>query len=251
MKILYKVYDVLSENLLKLVLPFKLKAYDLLMALVFSLLNIFSVFVCQKHNQGYGTYCDQFDFVVFISKLLFLMCFYHIGKCFNRYWEAKVINKPAFMRLSVCVVIYTINFLICKGKVDGGSIFTMGGFVGWPVSPLITGLTGILFWYTISQKLVPSFGKSEICKCISNNTDSIMYNHVFIFNLINWGIVVVLVNILHRDEFIPFSELIKENAYAFFHSSNILRVPYVCIAVICSVFIGALIKDIMSRFDSK
>ena len=61
------------------------------------------------------------------------------------------------------------------------------GFSPYVFLPLITSMTGILFWLRISRILVKCVGNNKIVNTISNNTFSIMSHHfiyLFAFNMI-------------------------------------------------------------------
>lgn len=57
------------------------------------------------------------------------------------------------------------------------------------ITPIISSITGILFWLKISEILEPSLGNSKIINFISNFTSDIMIHHLFwsfLSNLTIW-----------------------------------------------------------------
>lgn len=106
----------------------------------------------------------------------FLMFFYQLGYVYKTKIEGRIeINTIIYFTLIIAVqvlifiidnkVTYIVVFMQFKNK--------------FLITPIIVGVTGILFWTKVSELLVPLLGKNKIINYISNHTYDIMLHHLF------------------------------------------------------------------------
>ena len=75
---------------------------------------------------------------------------------------------------------------IYNNQIHFNDITTMSGFLTdnyW--LPLVTSLTGICFWLSISDIMIPILENNPIINYISSNTFTIMMHHILFFNIYN------------------------------------------------------------------
>ena len=127
-----------------------------------------------------------------ILKTGFFLAFYQWGIWWHKVGEEKVklsAGKRVFAYLvpltvnAVCTVLYgDLNF-------NSSRMLNMENGPVW--MPLLTSLTGIVFWMAVAKSLVPVLGENKLCNYISNHTFIIMMNHVAFMAALNWGMVCV------------------------------------------------------------
>lgn len=131
----------------------------------------------QGHN--YGIY-------YLLTRVSFLLPFYAIGQVYKKFekYDIKISNITYFVSIILiqCVLLqkykltYNLNLLTFKNNF---LVYLMGS------------MTGILFWLRISRILSNFIGEDKIINYIGNNTYTIMMHHVFIYFLINTGILIL------------------------------------------------------------
>ena len=82
---------------------------------------------------------------------------------------------------AVCAVRYgDLNYNSCRMlEMENGPLWL----------PLLTSLTGIVFWASAAKCLEPVLGQSRLCNYISGHTFTIMMNHIAFMALLNWGLL--------------------------------------------------------------
>ena len=122
----------------------------------------------------------------------FFMFFYHLGYIYKNKIEGKFrINTIVYL-----LTLITINIMLIK--IDNRIDYNMAllDFKNkYLFTPILAGITGVLFFLKISEKLEPICGNNKIINYIGNNTFDIMMHHlfwIFITNLIIFKLVPIL-----------------------------------------------------------
>lgn len=127
----------------------------------------------------------------------FFLFFYQFGYIYKTKIENKLrINAALYLFLLIMVQLIILKV---DGKISNRVVF-MSFDSKMIITPIIVGLTGILFWTKISEILEPSLGNSKVVNYIGNNTFDIMLHHLFCMFLIN-VIIFKISTLLHLDGF--------------------------------------------------
>lgn len=122
---------------------------------------------------------------LFLLRTLWYLQFYHLGGMFHSYWEKHVMNWRTLYSCVVCVTMNVIIVCFMKDKINFFSTAEMGSFNSWWI-PLLTSITGTLFWYKIAQLLSSKVGQVNIIDFIAENTFTIMCCHLMFLNVPNF-----------------------------------------------------------------
>lgn len=157
---------------------------DYLAAACFMAVSIWCVALSRK---GYSAELWRLPAI----KTGFLLFFYELGVLFRTHLETYYRRIPRVLCLAVPLL---ANTAICHFSPDLNfvGIATMSGFVTdhyW--IPVATSITGILFWLTVADILVPALGENRIVNYVSDHTFTIMMHHIFFFNVYNAVLVVL------------------------------------------------------------
>lgn len=156
----------------------KLKINDYILLILLLIGNMFSVY--------YSDIARQEDLRTLILKVLFLLPFFHFGYLYKTKIQKHEEKVKTIIYIPILVIINIILKLVFNNltyDMRAFSEFNPNNFF----LPILTSITGILFWLRISKLLVKWLGDNKIINYISNNTFTIMSHHVFflfIFNLI-------------------------------------------------------------------
>lgn len=131
------------------------------------------------------------DYTLLMLKTAFFIQFYQLGISFKKYAEV-IFDKMSLFLVCISAVLLNLTLLaVYGGNIRFPNCAFMSGFkTGNPILPLITSITGILFWLKISKALAPVFAKSRIMNFISDNTFFIMTNHL-LFKTVFSGLLLV------------------------------------------------------------
>ena len=115
----------------------------------------------------------------------FFMFFYQLGYVYKTKIEGKFkINTIVYFLLIIAIQLFIL-------KVDGNICYyavCMEFYSEFIITPIIVGITGIMFLLKISEILEPALGNIRIVNYISNHTQDIMLHHVFFIFIINFCI---------------------------------------------------------------
>lgn len=144
---------------------------------IFIILNMLAV-----HFQDIAR---QEDLRTLLLKIAFFLPFFEIGYLYKTYWQKyeDKLNSPIYLAILMVINLVLISIF---GDLNY-DMHEFSGFNPYVFLPLITSMTGILFWLRISRILVKCIGNNKIVNTISNNTFSIMSHHfiyLFAFNMI-------------------------------------------------------------------
>lgn len=122
---------------------------------------------------------------LFALRTVWYLQFYHMGRMFKLHWEPTVQKWRLLYTCSVCVAINVILTCIMGERINFYSTANMGNFNSCWI-PLITSITGTLFWYKIMQMLSTKVGQVNIIDFIAENTFTIMECHLMFVNIPNF-----------------------------------------------------------------
>lgn len=171
----------IGYNIISNVLKLGKKQNDYIWLMISVILGFISLKLCMDgYNGNNGRH-----FVLFILRTVWYLQFYHLGKMFYLYWESFVKNWRLLYTCSVCAAINVILICMMGDKINFYSTGAMGSFNSWWI-PLITSITGTLFWYKIMQLLSSKIGRVSIIDFIAENTFTIMECHLMFVNIPNF-----------------------------------------------------------------
>lgn len=124
-----------------------------------------------------------------IYRTAWYLQFYHMGRMFHLYWEKYIQNFRLLYSCSICVAVNVIIICFIQDKINFFSTAGMAFFNSWWL-PLITSITGTLFWYKVMQflssKISKCVGGVRIINLIAENTFTIMACHLIFLNIPNF-----------------------------------------------------------------
>lgn len=188
---------------------------------------------------GYNT-----DYYLILSRTMFLMPFLQIGYLYKNKLEIhdKLDNISYFLIIMLIqlLILYNysdINFIVVHMIFPNKSILL----------PLLTSLTGIMFWLRIAKIISKIYPKNKVVEYVGKNTWTIMMHHQFVFLLINLCIYTMskYLSIFKGFNF----EAFKTNMwYAYAPKSD---VRFFVIYLILGMTIPLLIKELFNKIKFK
>lgn len=137
-------------------------------------------------SKGY----NQFDICMPLLKVSFLLQFYQLGVWYRERGEA-VLNRISREWVLAFVILVNITCIFVYRDIRYSPMRMSGGGSANCFLPLITSVSGIIFWLSVSEVLVPILGESKVCNYISDHTFQIMMHHVAFMVILNWGLVLL------------------------------------------------------------
>ncbi len=123
-----------------------------------------------------------------VLRMLFYLQFYHLGYFFHQYLEGYVKKLSAVKTCLFCICVNVILICIYGKKINFIATSGMGNFNSWYL-PLITSVTGILFWYKVMDYLSEKIGQNRLIDLIAHNSFTVMETHLLFTNLPNFYIL--------------------------------------------------------------
>ena len=119
--------------------------------------------------------------IVFILRTMWYCQFYHMGKMFHKYWEAIIEIMRTLVVALLCVFLNVILICFFGEDINFTATSAMGNFHSYWL-PLITSITGTLFWYKTARYVSARIGRIPIIDFVAGNTFTIMAcRMIFIF----------------------------------------------------------------------
>ena len=223
--------------------------HDCILTGILILAGLASIYICihcffQNEN--------QWLVIRWFCRTFFYLQFYHLGYMFNNYFEELLKSQSKLTICSICVIINVVLQLIYGDDVNFYSTVYMRSFsvVGLP---LITSITGIIFYYEVMSFLSDRIGETKVTSFIARNTFTIMQVHLLFVNIPNLYIYYEICNgfTLFRD--FPVNEF--KNSTWVRHSSNSSLISFFC-GLIGSLLVCAVIERTkywykLSKFNNK
>lgn len=174
----YVIYVLIHKYITKL----KINNFVLLIPLI--LINMIAVY--------YQDIAKLNDLRSLVLRVAFFLSFFQFGYLYKNYLQKYDEKLKTIFYLPILIGINIILKLIFKNL--GYDLHEFSGFNTNAVYlPLLTAITGILFWLRISKILVKYIGENKLINYISNNTFSIMSHHLLYAFIVN--IVLYLINL--------------------------------------------------------
>lgn len=166
--IIYNIcYVILKEN----------KKNDIILTIFFIMAGFLSVFISVKGLNKVH--------YIFWTRMFFYMQFYNLGHMFNKYIEKGFLKINKLLVCFSCVVINLILIKIFGEKIIFIDTSSMNNFSYWFL-PLITSMTGIIFYYEICEFLARKIGEKKFLNFIGRNTFTILETHLLFINIPNF-----------------------------------------------------------------
>lgn len=196
---------------------------------------IIAYFELELVKKGYNR-----GFWFLITRVSFLMPFYAIGQVYKRFEKYEIQNNILYFGTIILIqtvllqkwnLTYNLNILVFNSN-----------FIIY----LLASITGIMFWLRISKIFSKFIGDNKLVKEIGNNTYSIMMHHIFIYFLINTGILVAnkLVGVFSNFDYNSY----QNNVWYFYNEKN---AGLLLIYVILAIMIPIVMKKIFIRVKEK
>ena len=106
----------------------------------------------------------------------------------KKYWESSVQKISASFLCSACVFVNLLLIYHYGDDISFPASCWMNSFTSWYL-PLITSITGILFWYRIMYYVADKIMDNNIINFLSENTFLIMEVHLFFINIPNFYVM--------------------------------------------------------------
>lgn len=216
------------------------KLNDIVLSISFTILGLISTYLCVKK------YSVRSDVWLFFLKISFYIQFFHLGYIFKKYIEKYLIKKSKIVICSICVLI-NIILIVKYGKYDIIFLDTsnMEKFKTWYL-PIVTSLTGIIFYYEIMEFLSRKIGQNSIIDFISRNTFTIMETHLLFINIPNF--YMYLQKMVYSSKFINFDSnaFIGSAWYRYDNNSNLIG--FFC-GLIGSLLVAYMIEKVKNKIN--
>lgn len=158
-------------NILHILLKINEKWKDYMFLMFNVIIGFWLLYLCMN---GY----ENNLYLLFFIRTIWYMQFYHAGVMFHRYWERGVSEWSTLLSCTIFVMINAL--LLCRFgyNIRFNSTVWMASFHSrW--LPIVTSVTGILFWYKVMQFFSDRIGQVKAVDFIAENTFTIMCTHFF------------------------------------------------------------------------
>lgn len=172
-------YVSVFYNLIKNIMLKDNKIADYIFLFISVVIGCLAVNICIK---GYNTTLAR----TVLLRTVFYVQFYHMGNMFHKYWEEYIckINKLYLIVLTTLTNVLLIC-IVGKGGICFYATASMASFQN-SFLPIITSMTGGLFWYEISAWISNRMENTKIVSFIADNTFTIMMVHLFFAKIPNF-----------------------------------------------------------------
>ena len=213
------------------------KQSDYLFCAVFTLAGFVCLLYCmRKYLYGWRLFC---------VRTLWYIQFYHLGVMFKKYLEKAILKVKPYIIIACCIIINVI-LIVTQPTISFVTTKAMGSFYSW-WTPLLTSITGTLFWYEIMKAVSEKFGTSKAVDFVANNTFTIMSCHMVFINIPNFYAYYQRLSGNVRFSDFNTEEFIHNAGIRF--SNNTRLVGFFCglIGSLLTVYLIAKLKEIFSK----
>ena len=174
-------YVSIAYNILdNLVARFRSRTTDYAMLLAMWAAGVFSLWLCIHHYRYEG-------YFIVPVRTVFYIQFYHMGRMFSKYWKPVVVKWRASAVCAACALVNVALICLFGDRISFVSTAAMGAFKScW--LPLLTSITGGLFWYEVMRFLAPLLGQCRVVSFMAKNTFAMMMAHLSFVNLPNLAV---------------------------------------------------------------
>lgn len=186
-----------------------------------------------------------------LLKLMFFICFFHLGHLYKVYVEDKDKCFHVFKLVIPLFINYLIAAFLCGNTQDINKLENLyfdSSWMSFPnhnvYVPFITSICGIYFWLQISRIIAVSINENDFIYKIGNNTFNIMTHHIFCFFLLN-TIIFEFIKFTNKNYFSFDYNMYYSNVwYKVTNFWPFIDFVYVVFAIAGSIVIGYLVKKI-------
>lgn len=166
-EIIYILFDHFVKN--------RTKTFDFFSTIIITWISFVACMMAFYHTDY-----EHGELPIWINRVLFYLCFYDFGYIFHKYLE-KPLNSIKHAKIIVPALCIFINLILISifgyGKLVFPFTIFMGHFNSF-ILPFITSITGILFYYFVSQALAKWIGENRLVELTSRNTFIILETHM-------------------------------------------------------------------------
>lgn len=202
-----------------------------------------SIFICVHYPEYLYYYHPS---VIFILRTLFYIQFYHLGYMFKEYYEPLLVRVRKGIVCTACMLVNVVLIAIFGDSINFYSTCVMNSF-RYTVLPLVTSITGIIFYYEVMSFLSERIGENKIISFISRNTFVIMEVHLLFVNIPNLFIYNAIKHGSQAYGNFPVDQFLYSPGVRY--SSNALLIGFFC-GVIGSLSVAYIIEVIKRNLRS-
>lgn len=170
------VWVSISYSIIQEIINVKNKWFDYLELLILVGIGMSAVYFCME---GYSF---NFKYLPWL-RMLFYLQFYHFGIVFKKYWEIYIKKMSTCLLCGICIFINLLLIYFYGYDINFSASCWMANFNSYYL-PVITSLTGILFWYKIMHEFSENWGGGfSTINFFAKNTFWIMESHLFFINI--------------------------------------------------------------------
>ena len=213
------------------------KLNDIILTIFHLIIGFIAIYLCTK---GYS---QKNHLLLFVLKIGFYIQFYHYGYIFKKYIEKRLLKCDKLIVCGICVLINLTLIYLFGNEINFYSTSNMGRFTYWFL-PVITSITGIIFWYEIMEFISRKIGENKIINFISRNTLIIMEIHLLFANIPN--LIIYTMTTLGSTKYLDFNiELFRNSAWIVSYNNNTLLYSFF-FGIIGSLLVAFLIEKVKS-----
>lgn len=132
-----------------------------------------------------GGYAYDRPVLIAILRFFFYLQFYHVGVMFRNYGEVAIKKCNGIVICILCVAFNATLIYLLKLDINFLSTEGMRFFNSWYL-PVITSITGGLFWYEVIGFISSKLGDIKPISFLADNTFTIMFIHMVFINIPNF-----------------------------------------------------------------
>ena len=144
------VWVSISYSIIQEIINVKNKWFDYLELLILVGIGMSAVYFCME---GYSFNLKYLPWL----RMLFYLQFYHFGIVFKKYWEIYIKKMSTCLLCGICIFINLLLIYFYGYDINFSASCWMANFNSYYL-PVITSLTGILFWYKIMHEFSENWG---------------------------------------------------------------------------------------------
>ena len=157
---------------------------DHISTLLFCTAGILCIYICTHYTVDEGR---RWLVIRFICRILFYIQFYHLGYMFKNHYETILKKQSRYLVCSLCLMMNIVLVLFYGNKLNFYSTYFMKSFNSI-ILPLVTSITGIIFYYEVTSFLAETIGENRAVSFIGKNTFVILQVHMLFANIPNYYI---------------------------------------------------------------
>ncbi len=213
---------------------------DVLLLVMLVIGGFFSIWICMYH---YPETALKECLILFVCRTVFYLQFYHLGYMFRTYFEKVIADLSKMGVCLACILTNVILILIFDDAIIFNSTSEMHYFNSIYL-PLVTSVTGIIFYYEIMTYLSGKMGENRLISFIGRNTLTIMQIHLLLVNIPNFFIYCMALHGTQRYSDFPIDAFIDSAWVRYSGNSRLL-------GFFCGLFGSLLVAYVIERIKDK